>query len=74
MNNQHEGFDWHKEGVFVALDPQGLVLWGTFASTGYSARSELVRQLNRRWSVMNEEGFVIVELIQRCPRQLEMFS
>lgn len=74
MNDHHEDFDWFKEGIYVAVDPHGLTLWGTFAGNGHGARAELIRQINRPWSVMAKEGFVIVELIQRCPRQLELLS
>lgn len=59
MNSTYTTFDWHAKGVYVAHDPHGNVMWGTFADNAYSARAELVRQVNRLWSVLKAEGYVI---------------
>lgn len=59
MNSTYTTFDWHAKGVYVAHDPSGNVLWGTFADNAYSSRSELLRQVNRPWSVLRAEGYVI---------------
>jgi hypothetical protein len=59
MNSTYTTFDWHAKGVYVAHDPQGHVLWGTFADNAYSSRSELIRQVNRPWSAMRMDGYVI---------------
>lgn len=59
MNSTNPDFDWHARGVHVALTPSGAIIWGTFADTAYSARSELVRQVNLPWSVMRGKGYAI---------------
>jgi hypothetical protein len=59
MNSTYTTFDWHAKGVYVAHDPQGHVLWGTFADNAYSSRSELIRQVNHQWSRLKAEGYVI---------------
>ncbi len=59
MNSTYTTFDWHAKGVYVAHDPHGNVMWGTFADNAYSSRSELLRQVNRPWSALRMDGYVI---------------
>lgn len=59
MNSTYTTFDWHAKGVYVALAPNGRIMWGTFADNAYSSRSELLRQVNLPWSRLKAEGYVI---------------
>lgn len=54
--------DHHKTGLYLVLSPSGEPVEESLATTGYSARSNAVRHLNKRWSVCKEEGYVLVEL------------
>jgi len=41
--------DFHQQGVFAVKNPNGQVLFDTFASTAYSARAEFGRRYNKKW-------------------------
>lgn len=63
MNSRDPDFDWHRNGVFIATH-NGAPFFDAVANTGYGCRAELVRALNRRWSVLQAEGWVVQEY---CP-------
>lgn len=53
---------WHKQGNWAAFDKDGVAVPESFAATGYSARAEAVRALNKRWSGLLELGYYVQEL------------
>lgn len=63
MNSNDIDFDWHAPGVYLAVSPSGVVTDETISSTGYSARSELVRFSNRRWSELQARGWRIQKFV-----------
>jgi hypothetical protein len=63
MNSLDSDFDWHRQGVFIAVQ-NNVPFFEAVANTGYGCRAELVRAVNRRWSVLQAEGWVIQEY---CP-------
>jgi hypothetical protein len=73
MNSTSKDFDWHRKGVYAAVAPDNTLLWGTFAADGYSARAELIRQINRPWSSMAMDGYVIREFVAAESIQLCLF-
>ena len=60
MNSLDPDFDWHRQGVFIATH-DGAPFFGSIASNGYGCRVELVRALNRPWSALQGEGWVVQE-------------
>ena len=51
--------DLHQNGVFAVKDPNGNVLFDTFASTAYSARSEFGRIYNKKWHAAEKLGYTM---------------
>lgn len=51
--------DLHQNGVFAVKDPNGNVLFDTFASTAYSARSEFGRRYNKKWHAAEKLGYTM---------------
>jgi hypothetical protein len=51
--------DLHQNGVFAVKDPNGNVLFNTFASTGYSARAEFSRLYNKKWHAAEKQGYTM---------------
>ena len=49
--------DLHQTGVFAVKDPNGNVLFDTFASTAYSARAEFRRRYNKAWHAAEQLGY-----------------
>lgn len=58
MNSNDPHFDWHEHGVWIAVKDGEPVL-STANETPYGCRAELLRMVNKRWSVLKDEGFVI---------------
>ena len=59
MNSNCEGFDWHKPGLYLAVQPNGELVFTSAALNAYSCRAELIREVNLRWSALKAEGWVI---------------
>lgn len=47
-------------GIWVVLKPDGTPMESVCAPSGYSARATALRQLNKPWSRMEEEGYRLV--------------
>jgi hypothetical protein len=57
-NSTQPDFDWHRNGVWMAL-ADGAAILDTVANTPHGSRAALLRKVNRRWSALQEAGFVI---------------
>jgi hypothetical protein len=53
---------WHKQGYWAVFDKDDVAVAESFATTGYSARAEAIRALNKRWSALLELGYYVKEL------------
>ncbi len=53
--------DWHAPGVYAIRNPDGAILFDTFADTAYSARSTFLREHNFLWSKAITKGFVMLK-------------
>lgn len=51
--------DFHQNGVFAVKDPDGNVLFDTFASTAYSARANFGRLYNKKWHAAEQQGYTM---------------
>lgn len=51
--------DFHQQGVFAVKDPNGNVLFDTFASTAYSARATFGQLYNKKWSAAEKQGYTM---------------
>jgi hypothetical protein len=51
--------DFHQQGVFAVKDPNGNVLFDTFASTAYSARATFGQLYNKKWRAAEELGYTM---------------
>lgn len=51
--------DFHQTGVFAVKDPDGNVLFDTFASTAYSARATFGRLYNKKWHAAEQQGYTM---------------
>ena len=47
-------------GIWVVLKPDGTPMEDVCATSGYSARATALRQLNKPWSVLQDEGYRLV--------------
>lgn len=51
--------DLHQNGVFAIKDPNGNVLFNTFASTAYAARAEFRQLYNKPWRAAEKQGYTM---------------
>ena len=59
MNSNCQGFDWHKPGLYLAVRPNGELVFTSAALTAYSCKAELIHVVNRRWTDLKAEGWVV---------------
>ena len=67
----------HQNGVFAVKDPNGNVLFDTFASTAYSARATFNQLYNKKWHAAEMlgytmHGYVANLKVESAPRQLDV--
>lgn len=59
MNSRDPNFEWHVNGVYVALGPDNGVYIDTAETTAHGARASLMRRINKPWSKLQELGWTI---------------
>ena len=67
MNSKDKDFDRHKSGIWAAIGPDGTPEYETMAASPYSCRASLIGCRNRRWSALEEDGWVIQEYVPAIP-------
>lgn len=70
MNSREPGFDWHVNGLYVALGPDNGVYTDTAATTGHGARAALLTHTNKPWSKLQEMGYSIQGYVQPAPSEV----
>lgn len=70
MNSLDPYFNWHVNGLYVALGPDNSVYTDTAATTGHGARAALLAHTNKPWSRLQELGYSIQGYVQPATPQL----
>lgn len=70
MNSLDPDFNWHVNGLYVALGPDNSVYTDTAATTGHGARASLLARTNKPWSRLQELGYSIQGYVQPATPQL----
>lgn len=61
--------DIHAAGIWAVLNPNGELVPGTADASGYSARSNMVREHQLIWSHRANAGYVLARMVPRVVRE-----
>jgi len=71
MNSKDPNFDWHVNGLYVALGPGNEVYTDTAGTTAHGARAALLAHMNKPWSRLQEMGYSIQAYTQPAPSTVD---